>query len=306
MDNDMPDSIAFATSCVPFSQMEFRESFRFLNSLVSSESGRLDSEAADDSDRFAGSSNIGFSVHIASQRVFADSEAVRGSGLEYRSLWLNLVGFAMSRSFCESQAQGSREFLSHLNYSHFGRDSVDLARSAEIVDQSCSQSATGVGTRSARFGGSLAAASLGLEFYSQAIRGTVTEIPSLLLSSLIDSSIAEVVGADAGQAIGVKTVWISLATIFAVLLVVGTIVLVVLVVHRRRASMAPADETETDGAIPVDDDGSLDDVGNFLSEENALSHDRGFSNPRLKIDIHESFNAKMAEHPNIPQNDCPE
>jgi hypothetical protein len=284
----------------PFCQSQSQGS---LDAPVFSESDSVYSETAD---------GACFSVY-ASQRVFADSEVIRGSWPGRRSLCLTSVGFARSESLCESQAQGSREFLSHLHCSRFDRDSVDLARSFGLFDESSYRSATDVGTRSARFGISFPAASFGLAFDSQVIIGTATEIPSLSLTSvglptsrfpilvlpLVDASMAGAVDADAGKSAEVKTVWISLGVIFAVLLVVGAIVLVVLVVHRRRASLAPTDETETDDAIPVDGESSLNDLRSFVSGENALSHDRGFSNPKLENDIGESFDSKVEGHPDF-------
>jgi hypothetical protein len=287
--NKILDSIVFAKSCAHFSQMGFRESFKSRNSRVSDESGGAHSATTDSSNR---------------------------------SSWLTSVGFGMSGSFGESQARESRKLALHLNCSHFDRDSVDLARSVGPFDESSHPSTTCAGTRSAKLGISLAAASLGLAFDLQAIPGTATDVASLLLTSvrfptspfailvlsLIDASIAAAVDADAdiGQSTGVKTVWIRLAAIFAVLMAVGAIVLVVLVIHRRRASLAPIDETETDGAISVDVESLRNDLGNFLSGENALSQDRVFWNPKLKNDLDESFKSKVARRPDLPEHDEPE
>jgi hypothetical protein len=80
------DSIAFARSFIQLSQMEFRESLGFLNSRVFSESARADSKTADRSNRFPTSTGVWFSVHVPSHGVFADSEVIRGSGPEHRSL----------------------------------------------------------------------------------------------------------------------------------------------------------------------------------------------------------------------------
>jgi hypothetical protein len=261
---------------------------------------------------FGESPTQGSREFLLSQRVFGDSEVIRGSGPTSRSLWLVSVVSATSGPFCEIHGKGSREFVSRLNYSPFDRDSVDLARSLGIFDESIYRSATGVCTGSARFGVSLAAGSLW---------PAVTEIPSLLLSSvgfqtsgfpimvlsLIDASIATAFDADAGQSSGAKTVWISLVAVFIVLFIVGAIVLVVLLVYRRRTSLAPTDET--DGAIPVEAESSLDDLGALMSGENALSHDRGFSTPKQMNDIDEALpiaRSKVAEPPDLSEHDLPE
>jgi hypothetical protein len=168
-------------------------------------------------------------------------------------------------------------------------------------------------SRSARFAVSLAAS-------SHAFGAAITEIPSLLLTSvgiptsefpmlvlsLIVDSIAGAVDADAGQSAGTKTVWVSLAAILAVLLVVGAILLVV--VHRRRTSLSPT-TSETDGAIPVDVESSLEGLGDFLSGENALSHNRGFSTVKQMNDIDESLKiarSKVAGRSDLLEHDWPE
>jgi hypothetical protein len=201
----------------------------------------------------------------------------------------------MSGYFCESQEQGSREFLSHLKCSRFDRDSVDLARSVGVFDESSYRPTTDVRSRSAEI------PSLLLNSV-----GSLTSGFPILVLSLIDDRIADAVGADARQSAGVQTVWISLGAVFAVLLVVGAIILVVLVVHRRRPSLAQTDETETDDAIPVDGESPMDDLRDFVSGENALSHDRGLSAPKPKDDTDESFDSKVAGRPDLPERHQPE
>jgi hypothetical protein len=123
---------------------------------------------------------------------------------------------------------------------------------------------------------------------------------------MVDTSIAGAIGADSGQTAGVKTVWIGFAAVLAVLFVDGAMVLVVLVIRRRRPSLAQSDETETDDAIPAESESSLDDLRDFVSEENALSHDRGLSAPKPKDDMDEGFDSKVAGRPDLPEHDHPE
>jgi hypothetical protein len=398
------------------SHLDLPYSLRFPNPRIASGSGSVDSEKRDGSDAFAFSTSIWVSMHIASQAFFVDSEVFGGTGPEQRSFRLTSVGFAMSGPFCESQAQVSLKLrLSHLDYSHFDRDSVDLAGSVRLFDETHYRPATDSWTRSTKLGVSFASASLGFDpsgsmisihtdEHSRAIGGTGTEIPSLgfvisrpfrrsqtqesreyepshlelsemrddsnqfdsspnawfsvhgarqaifadsevtrgscpeqrylwltsvgfLISgmvcerpsvefspspvlSLVDASIADAVDADAGQ-VGesseMKTVWISLAAVFALLLAVGAILLIV--ARRSHASLAPTDETEADGAIPIDVESSLEDLGDFMSGENALSHDRGFSTPKQMNDIDESLQiarSKVAGRPDLSEHDWPE
>jgi hypothetical protein len=83
-------------------------------------------------------------------------------------------------------------------------------------------------------------------------------------------SVVDPPAARAGQSAEVKTVWVSLAAIFAVvLLIVAGIVLVV--AHRRHALRVQTNRTESDGdEVPVDIESSLADLEAFLSEENVL------------------------------------
>jgi hypothetical protein len=98
------------------------------------------------------------------------------------------------------------------------------------------------------------------------IPGTVLEFGDRGLS-VVDAPAAR-----DGQSSEVKTVWISLAAVLAVaLLIAAGIVLVV--AHRRRASLSPTNRTESDGGeAPVHIESSVADLGSrtFLSEENAL------------------------------------
>jgi hypothetical protein len=75
-----------------------------------------------------------------------------------------------------------------------------------------------------------------------------------------------------GQSSELKAIWASLAAVLAVVLLV--IAGIVFVVHRRRASRATRTQIESDAEFPVEMVNSLGDLGNFLSEENALSQDR--------------------------------
>jgi heme/copper-type cytochrome/quinol oxidase subunit 2 len=83
-------------------------------------------------------------------------------------------------------------------------------------------------------------------------------------------SIVDPPAARGGQSSELKTVWITLAAVLAVvLLIVAGIVLVV--AHRRRASRYATNRTESDGKqVPANIESSLAEMGAFLSEENAL------------------------------------
>jgi hypothetical protein len=96
------------------------------------------------------------------------------------------------------------------------------------------------------------------------IPGTVLEFGDRGLS------VVDPPGARGGQSSGVKTVWISLASVLAVVILIVAGVVVV-VAHRRRASLAPTNRTESDGQeVPADIKTSLADLEAFLSEQNAL------------------------------------
>jgi hypothetical protein len=96
------------------------------------------------------------------------------------------------------------------------------------------------------------------------IPGTVLEFGDRGLS-VVDAPAAR-----GGQTSDVKTVWISLSAVFAVVLfLIAGIFLVV--AHRRHASRTPTNRTESDGEeLSVDIGSSLAELGAFLSEENAL------------------------------------
>jgi hypothetical protein len=83
-------------------------------------------------------------------------------------------------------------------------------------------------------------------------------------------SVVDTPAARSGQSSEVKTVWISLAVILAVvLLIIAGIVLVV--AHCIPASPAQTNRTESDcGEVPVDIESALADLGAFLSEANEL------------------------------------
>jgi hypothetical protein len=123
-----------------------------------------------------------------------------------------------------------------------------------------------------------------------------SEAPSVISPVLLsgggdsgDLSALEAAGANLGESPKMKTVWISLSAVIAVsaLVVVG----IILFCHsRRRKTEALAEAEEADIAIPIDVETSLEGVANFLSEQNALSHDRDFSLPkRLNGEIDDSF-----------------
>jgi hypothetical protein len=89
-----------------------------------------------------------------------------------------------------------------------------------------------------------------------------------------------------------KTIWVTLAVVIAV----AALLIVAIVLfrhHRRRATQDRTDASEADCEIPVDVETSLENLGglgSFLSEQNALSHDRTFSlSKRLNGEMDESF-----------------
>jgi hypothetical protein len=104
----------------------------------------------------------------------------------------------------------------------------------------------------------------------------------------------------------IKTVWITVAVVIAVaaLLIVG---IVLFCHHRRRAAQDRTDATEAGCEIPVDIETSLENLGGFLSEENALSHDRAFSlSKRLNGEMDESFlvaRSKLGERGDMAERD---
>jgi hypothetical protein len=86
-----------------------------------------------------------------------------------------------------------------------------------------------------------------------------------------------------------STVWITVAVVIAVaaLLIVG---ILLFCHHRRRATQAQTAATEAGCEIPVDIETSLENLDGFLSEQNALSHDRSFSpSKRLNGEMDDSF-----------------
>jgi hypothetical protein len=92
-------------------------------------------------------------------------------------------------------------------------------------------------------------------------------------------SALEAAGAHVDETAKMTTIWIPVAVVIAVaaLLIVG----IVLFCHRRhRAAQARTDATDAGCEIPVDIETSLENLGDFLSEQNALSHDPTFSPSR--------------------------
>jgi hypothetical protein len=80
---------------------------------------------------------------------------------------------------------------------------------------------------------------------------------------------------------GLRTVWTSLAAIFGAAMLIGSGI-VLFLMHRRQLSEARvSDETETgDTELPGDSEASLADLRNYMSGENALSHDHGLWVPK--------------------------
>jgi hypothetical protein len=80
---------------------------------------------------------------------------------------------------------------------------------------------------------------------------------------------------------GLRTVWTSLAAIVGAAVLIG-VGIVLFLIHRRQLSEARmSDETEAgDTELPGDSEASLADLGNYMSGENALSHDHSLWVPK--------------------------
>jgi hypothetical protein len=95
-------------------------------------------------------------------------------------------------------------------------------------------------------------------------------------------SVVDPPAARGGQGSELKTVWISVASIVAVVLSIAA-GMVVVVAHRRGGSRAPTTRTESGGEeVSFDIESSLAELEAFLSEENALSQDGGSLKRKLR------------------------